>query len=148
MARRWIMYGLIALVIVLAVVAVINFTRGMFLTKKISLLETELGLMEEANNSLADSVANIRQLRELDSQVLSQLTDALGNQLKRDSQLRSQLEILEATNETARAYLDAPIHPDVARVLSEDQNGASPARASRQPSDDVRRGDGASSDHE
>lgn len=146
--RRWIVYGLIALVIVLSVVAVVNLARGFFLTMKINDLKTELSQMEEANKSLADSVANIRQLRELDSKILSQLSTRLSNELKRDSQLRTQIEILEATNESARDYLDTPIHPDVVRLLSEDQDGTGSARAPGQPSGPVRGGDGASLDRE
>lgn len=139
----WILYGLVALVIVLTVVALVNTVRSYFMAKQVEIMRTKMDAMEEANKSLADSVNNIRQLRELDSQVLSQLTDELSTQLRRDSALRTKIEILEATNESARNYLSAPIHPDVARLLENDQDGTSGVGASHQPPDEVPGGEGA-----
>ena len=136
-ARKIVLYALIGLVIVLAVVAAVNFARGMFLASKVSVLETELSQVKEANRSLADSVSTIRQLRELDSEVLGRLSETLSGQLKRDSTLRTQIEILETTNETARAYLDAPIHPDVARLLQDDSNGTNRSGTAQEPAGGV-----------
>lgn len=136
-ARKIVLYALIGLVIVLTVVATVNVVRGMFLASKVSVLETELNQVKEANRSLADSVSTIRQLRELDSEVLGRLSETLSGQLKRDSTLRTQIEILETTNETARAYLDAPIHPDVARLLQDDSNGANRSGTAQEPTGGV-----------
>lgn len=137
-ARKVLVYGMIVIIIVLAVIATVNFARGWVLQKRLEKLHEQMAIVHEANKTLSDSVESIRRLRELDSQVLNQMTERLGDQLKRDAQLKSQLEILETTNASARDYLDTPIHRDVARLLDESSNGESTPPASEEPSGQMR----------
>lgn len=137
-ARKILIYGLIALIVVLSVITTVNLARGWFLQQKIKQLQTQVATVEEANRSLKASVDSIRRLRNLDAEVLEQMTDRLGSQLESDNQLKTQLEILEATNATVLDYLDTPIHPDVARLLSSDLDGEGDFNAAQKPDQDVR----------
>lgn len=139
-ARKVLMYGMIVLIVVLSVTATLNFLRGWYLQSKVDQLEAQMKLAVEANETLSDSVDSIRRLRELDSQVLDRMTKRLSDQLEKDSQLKTQLEILEATNESARDYLDTPIHRDISRLLENGSDGKGSTNAAEKPSDDVRTG--------
>lgn len=140
--RTWIAYCLIAMVIVLSVAVVVSLARQYYQSKKIDALQQQMAAAEEANKSLAETVNNIRELRKIDAEVLSSLSDRLGGAMQRDSDLRNKLQLLETTNESARAYLDAPIHPDVARLLQTGEDGAHRADAAAAADGGVR-GSGA-----
>ena len=137
-ARKWVMYGLIVLVIVLAAFSIANFVRNWYLTNKVSSLQAKVENVEAANITLQESVESIRNLRQIDGEVLGTLKDKLSSQIRRDSELKAHIELLEATNETARAYLDAPVHPDVARLLTNDPHRANRADATRADAGEMR----------
>ena len=121
--RKVLMYVMIGVCIILSVLAITNIVQSLYLKSKVKNLQTQIEATNAANESLSKSVENISKLREIDSDVLASLSSRLGRELARDSDLRSKLAILEATNETARAYLDAPVHPDVALLLQTNQDG-------------------------
>lgn len=135
-ARKILFYALIAIIIILSVIATANFLRGWVLQKKLEVLNGQMDQVLEANNTLVESVDSIRRLRDIDSVVLDTLAARLSTQLEEDVTLKNKIEILEATNESARDYLDTPIHPDVARLLegdSEDRDGVSPSSEDADP---------------
>lgn len=104
----WIGYGLLLTVIVTTVL-VINLRHRVKETElQNQLLTKDFDTLREANDSLALSFKTITTLRDIDSRMIANLGEDLGEQRVSQERFRSRLTQLEFDNASVRQFLDTP----------------------------------------
>lgn len=84
---------------------------------KLSTANQRLGAVEQVNEGQARTIADLRELREIDSRSLGGLASDYKRLHERDTRLARDINQLEKTDAQVRSYLDEPVPAELSRVL-------------------------------
>ncbi|NII53574.1 hypothetical protein [Luteibacter sp. SG786] len=122
--RLIIEYVLILAIIVLGVYGTVAYFRTRSLTDTTITLSEKLGKVSgtldqqvSANADQDKAIAELKRLREIDSQALNGLHDELDKADTKGQALRDKVRQLEKTNADAKALLDTAVPPTLGCVL-------------------------------
>lgn len=125
-ARLIIEYALILLVVVLGVYGTVAYFRTRALTESTLDLSQRLGKVSgtldqqvDANKDQDKAIAELKRLREIDSQALDGLHHELDKADTKGQALRDKVRQLEKTNADAKVLLDTAVPPAVGCVLDD-----------------------------
>ncbi len=125
-ARLIVEYGLILVVIILGVYGTMAYFRTKSLTESTLDLSQRLGQVKgtldqqvDTNKDQDKAIAELKRLRDLDSQALDGLHNELDKADTKGQTLRDKVRQLEKTNADAKALLDTAVPPAVGCVLDD-----------------------------
>lgn len=125
-SRLIIEYALILVIIVLGVYGTVAYYRTRALTASTLDLSERLGRVSgtldqqvDANRVQDDAIAELKRLREIDSQAIAGLNNEIDKADTKGQTLRDKVRQLEKTNADAKALLDTAVPPAVGCVLDD-----------------------------